>query len=158
VTARLACVLAAGLLVGGCVPDLAPWTLGSGRARDAGLPTDGTCERRIHVDTISLSDSGCFLDQRVEGRDGVLRYPCAGGSAVATVEGATFVGSSEGDAVDVELSSSYEHTAGCTWITTQVIRGSLSSGTLEYRYSEAPSVGESGCASACYGTARVTLD
>lgn len=151
-------LLVVGVLIGGCVPDLAPWTLGGSRGRDAGPPPDGTCERAIHVESISLSSGGCFVDQQVEGTDGVLRYECAGGAASATFAGASFVGSIEGDAVDVELSTSYAHTDGCTWVTTQVIRGSLSSGALEYRYSEAPSVGDSGCASPCYGTARVPLD
>ena len=147
--------LLVGPLLLGCVPDLDPWTLG--RGSDGGGPVDGTCERRIHVDPISLSGAGCFIDQQVEGRDGVLRFACGGGAATAIFDGASFAGSLDGDTVEVALSSSYDHTDGCTWVTSQRIRGSLSSGELEYRYSEAPTVGDSGCASPCYGTARVPL-
>jgi hypothetical protein len=70
---------------------------------------------------------------------GAIAYPCAGGSVTAVLGPVTLTGSVTNG--DVVLAGSRtlgpgETPDGCTWRTDHAIRGSLSSGTLAYSYSE----------------------
>lgn len=102
--------------------------------------------------------AGCFLDERVTGAPGVLRYPCGGGPATASFRNGTFQGRVEADgAVSLSLATSFHYSDRCDWTSAQTITGSLSTRRLTFQYTEAPVAGQRGCAGACRATGSVAV-
>lgn len=102
--------------------------------------------------------SGCFIDERVTGAPGELRYPCGGGPATATFRNGRFAGRVEADGtVSLALATSFPFSDGCRWRSAQAIDGRLASGRLAFRYTEAPAPGQRGCASPCRATGEVEV-
>lgn len=100
---------------------------------------------------------GCFIDERVTGAPGVLRYPCAGGPATAAFATATFAGTVTDGVVDLRLVTSFDFSDHCRWQSTQTLHGTLDSHRLAFTYHEAPAPNQRGCASACSATATATV-
>jgi hypothetical protein len=114
-----------------------------------------TCSALLTVKQVDADSSSCVIDTRVRDNAGELVYPCEGGEANARFFQAHFRGSVTAGVVDVALSTTFDFEDGCRWISEQHITGPVSATTLEYRYTEAPAPGQSGCAPAC--TARASV-
>lgn len=101
--------------------------------------------------------TGCFIDERVTGAPGDLRYPCAGGPATATFRNGVYAGTVDADgAVSLSLRTRFHFDDGCDWSSSQSIRGSLEHG-LNFEYSESPVAGQRGCAPPCHATGTVEV-
>lgn len=115
------------------------------------------CEKRMVVPRTQGAES-CFIDERVTRVPGVLRYPCSGdGWAKAAFGPALFLGRVDHGQVALTLNTEFDFSDHCTWSTEQTLRGALSSGGLDYAYTEHPNAGQRGCASSCRATARATF-
>ncbi len=130
------------------------------RRRQTPAPQQGDrmCTARLTVRQTEGA-GGCFIDERVTGAPGVLRYPCGGGPATAAFRNGTFAGTVSADgAVTLSLTTRFHYGDGCDWASTQSIAGSLGGGRLTYRYGEAPVAARRGCASACRATGEVEVE
>lgn len=124
---------------------------------DAGVqPPSQMCRARLIVRQ-TQGASGCFIDERVTGAPGELRYPCAGGAATATFRNGVFAGTvgANGE-VSLSLRTRFHYGDGCDWTTAQSLRGALASG-VTFEYSETPVPGQRGCARACHATGDVEV-
>ncbi len=124
---------------------------------DAGVqPPSQMCRARLVVRQTEGA-SGCFIDERVTGAPGELRYPCGGGAATATFRNGVFAGTvgASGE-VSLSLRTRFHYGDGCDWATAQSLRGSLTSG-VRFEYTEAPVPGQRGCARACHATGDVEV-
>lgn len=124
---------------------------------DAGVePPQPMCRARLVVRQ-TQGASGCFIDERVTGAPGELRYPCAGGAATATFRNGVYSGTVDADgAVSLSLRTRFHFDDGCDWGSSQTIRGSLERG-LSFEYSESPVAGQRGCAPPCHATGAVEV-
>ncbi len=124
---------------------------------DAGVqPPSQMCRARLVVRQTEGA-SGCFIDERVTGAPGELRYPCGGGAATATFRNGVFAGTvgANGE-VSLSLRTRFHYGDGCDWATVQNLRGALTSG-VRFEYTEAPVPGQRGCARACHATGDVEV-
>jgi hypothetical protein len=115
------------------------------------------CTRSLALGFMQPSMRGCYLNESVSSHPGTLRYPCAGGRAVASFGSQTFTGFVRNGVVDVQSSTTFPFRDGCTWRSTQRIRGNLAGGALAFTYSEAPTSANGRCAPPCTASARVSV-
>lgn len=119
--------------------------------------TGRTCTATLSVQQTEGA-AGCFLDERVTGAPGVLRYPCGGGAATAAFRNGTFAGRVEANgAVSLTLATRFHYGDGCDWSSAQTVTGNLSDRRLVFQYTEAPLPGQRHCAGACRATGAVTV-
>ncbi len=128
-------------------------------------PTDAGHETTPPMDctvTLSVADvtttSGCWIDERVSYRTALLRWACDAGAAEADF-GVPFVGTVQEPSTYVSLSATttFVWSDACTWQSEQRIEGALSSGALQYSYSEKPVQGTNCAPAYCTGSALVSV-
>jgi hypothetical protein len=116
------------------------------------------CQRKVVITSISTRPS-CFVDTVAKSGDtGTLTFPCDGdGEATLTFGTRSFAGADVGGKVNVCTGTEYPWSDGCTWTSAQRVTGSITSGTLDFTYGEAPRPGQNNCARACdaHGTVRI---
>jgi hypothetical protein len=96
----------------------------------------GDCEPTLVVTGSTPSDPNC-VDFPVEaGSEGVIQYPCGGGSVTATLGSIQFSGTVQNGFVDLSGTAQLIGPDGCTWQTNHFINGNIPSGTLTYSYTE----------------------
>jgi hypothetical protein len=112
---------------------------------DAGGTSDagGPCRSSLTVTITKRTTFGnCLYNTTVEASSpAVLDYPCAGGGAQVTFGAQTFTGTFAGGIVDVVNVDTYSYKVPdtgtiCSYTSTQTIDGTLTSGTLQYDYTE----------------------
>jgi len=116
----------------------------------------GTCTKTLTIATVTITPSGCPLNEDVTAAPATLTYPCAGGTGTVTLGTQTFSGSVANGQVGLENLDTFLVSAGCTWQSTQRLEGALG-GPLAYSYSE--KVITSGCsgAGACKGSGSCSV-
>jgi hypothetical protein len=118
-------------------------------------PPPAMCEVRLKAE-VPPAAAGCWIDERVGDQEGVLRYPCAGGAAVATFGASRLTGQVHGDRVTLQLHTRFPWPDRCDWGSTQTVKGHLTQGQLRFRYDEAPTAGRS-CDRPCHAEATLTV-
>ncbi len=112
--------------------------------------------------TLSVADvtttQGCWIDEKVSHRTALLHWACDAGAAEANF-GVAFVGTVQEPSTYVSLSATttFVWSDACTWQSEQRIEGTLSSGALQYTYSEKPVEGTNCAPAYCTGTAVVSV-
>lgn len=102
---------------------------------DAAGATD--CERDLEVGLLSVSNAACYVNTQVESKTSKLEFPCAGGAATVTFGTQTFTGKVNGDLVHLKNVETFNY-GGCPWESTQTIDGDVTTGSLDYSYTEKP--------------------
>ena len=133
---------------------------------DATAPHDAEAEpaERDPCDvTLSVGDvtatAGCWIDEKVSHRTAQLQWACEAGAAEADF-GVPFYGTVQepSSALSLVATTTFHWWGdGCTWQSTQVIDGDLSSGALQYGYSEKPIQGTNCAPAYCTGSAVVSV-
>lgn len=101
--------------------------------------------------------AGCFIDERVTGAPGVLRYPCGGGPATAAFRNGTFAGRVDASGVvSLALQTHFHFSDGCDWQSAQSITGTIT-GALSFQYGESPVAGQQRCAPSCHAEGSVEV-
>jgi hypothetical protein len=119
-------------------------------------PDLGGCAEvaRVRVGSISLSSSSCWVDLHVAVGDVGRVMRCRSG-AVVVFDEVRFGGSFDGRALDACVRTRFPFSDGCTWESTQRVRGTGRS--FELTYEEAPVEGH-GCApSSCRASAPLDV-
>lgn len=151
----------AALFVAAALAQSSP--LGATRSRASTRPARGSapgpgervCTARLAVRQTEGA-AGCFIDERVTGAPGELRYPCGGGAATAVFRNGTFAGTVGADgAVTLTLRTRFHYGDGCDWQSAQSIAGTLAA--LTFRYDESPVAGQRGCAASCRASGVVEV-
>lgn len=115
------------------------------------------CSVTLSVGEVTVT-ADCWIDEKVSHRSAVLRWACDAGSAEADF-GVPFYGTVQEPSTLVSLSATttFVWSDGCTWQSEQHIDGELSSGALQYGYSEKPIQGTHCAPAYCTGTAVVAV-
>jgi hypothetical protein len=101
--------------------------------------TVGDCQPTLIV-TGSMPSSPSCIDFPVEaGSTGMIEYPCGGGMVTAQLGSVSFSGSVTNGFVSLDgvvIIPPSQSPDGCTWQTNHHIQGTISSGVINYSYSE----------------------
>jgi hypothetical protein len=116
-----------------------------------------TCTRTLVAAPVDTSAETCWVDAVVTEEAGVLTFPCDGGSATATFGDRSFYGVVDGDDVELCATTEFEWSDGCSWLSAQHISGTLSSGQLEFSYTEAPEAEQADCDAACDAATTISM-
>jgi hypothetical protein len=125
-------------------------------ATDPVPPSEKPCTATLVASAATVT-AGCWVDEKVSNQTTTLTYTCGGGPAVAPF-GADFVGTVSADGrVEIGATTSFHWGDGCEWQSHQRIRGTLSSGSLLYTYSERPVSGTRCQPAHCTASAKVAV-
>ncbi len=149
ITAILACAAC-----GGRTELVAPESVEAGTKADA---APMSCSVTLSVGDV-ITTAGCWIDEKVSHRTAVLQWACDAGAAEADF-GVPFLGTVQEPSTLVSLSATttFSWSDGCTWQSEQRIDGQLSSGMLQYGYSEKPIQGTNCAPAYCTGSAVVSV-
>jgi hypothetical protein len=115
------------------------------------------CGVTLAVANVVPTPSSCWIDQKVSNESAPLVWNCETGAAKADFD-VPFEGTVDPSGnVSITATTTFSWGDGCTWQSTQVIAGKLSSKKLTYTYSEHPISG-TGCApDYCKATTTVSV-
>ena len=116
------------------------------------------CPTRAKASTVITSAADCWVDEKISGKRGVLKYTCGkDGPASISFGGKVFSGRARKGWMDIHLRTTFNWQDGCKWETIQRIQGKLSGGTLSYSYTERPLKGQRGCFNPCSASASIKV-
>ncbi len=115
-----------------------------------------TCTKTLTIATVTITPSGCPLNENVTAAPATLSYPCAGGTGTATFGKQTFTGTVANGQVGLQNVDTFIIGSSCTWQSTQRLEGTLA-GPLTYSYAE--KVITTGCSASgsCKGSGSCTV-
>jgi hypothetical protein len=116
----------------------------------------GSCMPTLIVGDIDKSMDSCFVDSVQPGKMGMLDFPCSGGPVSATFGPILFTGSVQNGMIAMDATTTFDWLDGCTWSSSQIITGTLASGSLAYSYSEKPILGK-GCETPCTASGTILV-
>lgn len=125
----------------------------------AAAPPDASrCTAKLRAGKIRTGPT-CVLDEQISKGDGLLLYPCAGGSGPVEARFGEhrFQGTLENGNLSLSLDTELDWDDGCHWKTEQAIVGALADKRLTWTYGEHPVSGTK-CFGSCQANAPITIE